>query len=68
MLKPSPYTPHVADTLARMIAQIYDEEYVAVVQGHRDVNTLLLRERWDLIFFTGSPELGRIVMERPHTT
>ncbi len=63
VLKPSPYTPHVADTLARMIAQIYDEKYVAVVQGHRDVNTLLLRERWDLIFFTGSPELGRIVME-----
>lgn len=63
VLKPSPYTPHVAATLRAMIAEIFDEEYVALVEGHREVNTLLLGERWDLIFFTGSPELGRVVME-----
>lgn len=62
LLKPSPYTPQVSQTLARMIGEIYDEEYIAVVQGHREVNTLLLDERWDVIFFTGSPALGRIVM------
>lgn len=63
VLKPSPYTPYVSATLHAMIAEIYDEEYIAVVEGHREVNTLLLGERWDLIFFTGSPELGRAVME-----
>ncbi len=63
VLKPSPYTPYVSATLHTMIAEIYDEEYIAVVEGHREVNTLLLGERWDLIFFTGSPELGRVVME-----
>ncbi|WP_300102573.1 aldehyde dehydrogenase family protein [uncultured Alistipes sp.] len=63
VLKPSPYTPYVSATLHAMIAEIYDEEYIAVVEGHREVNTLLLGERWDLIFFTGSPELGRVVME-----
>lgn len=63
VLKPSPYTPHVSATLHAMIAEIYDEEYIAVVEGHREINTLLLGERWDLIFFTGSPELGRVVME-----
>ena len=62
LLKPSPYTPHVAETLERMVAEIYDEEYVAVVQGDREVNTQLFDMRWDLIFFTGSPALGRIVM------
>ena len=62
VLKPSPYTPYVSATLHAMIAEIYDEEYIAV-EGHREVNTLLLGERWDLIFFTGSPELGRVVME-----
>lgn len=62
LLKPSPYTTHVSETIARMIAQIYDEHYVAVVQGHRKVNTQLLAERWDMIFCTGSPALGRIVM------
>lgn len=62
LLKPSPYTPNVARTLERMIAEIYDEEYIAVVQGDRTVNTQLFDERWDLIFLTGSPALGRIAM------
>lgn len=62
VLKPSPYTPHVSETLARMIAEIYDEEYVAVVEGDREVNARLLEERWDIIFFTGSPDTGRVVM------
>lgn len=62
VLKPSPYTPHVAEAIGRMVAETFPEEYIAVVQGNRDVNTLLLAERWDLIFFTGSPALGRIVM------
>lgn len=62
MLKPSPYVPHVAAVLGEMIAGTFDEKYIAVVQGNRDVNTQLLTRRWDLIFFTGSPALGRIVM------
>ena len=62
LLKPSPSTPRVCEVVARMIAEIYDEQYIAVVQGHRDVNTWLLDERWDTIFFTGSPDLGRVVM------
>lgn len=62
VVKPSPYVPHVAEVLERMIYETFDREYVAVVQGHRDVNTELLRQRYDVIFFTGSPELGRVVM------
>lgn len=62
VLKPSPYVPHVAEVLERLIAEAFDEEYVAVVQGNRDVNTALLKERYDVIFFTGSPDLGRVVM------
>ncbi len=56
LLKPSPYTPHVAKTIEGLISEIFDEQYVAVV------NTLLFGMRWDAIFFTGSPALGRIVM------
>ena len=62
ILKPSPYTPNVSATLAKLIAEVFPEEYVAVVQGNRDVNTALLEQRFDIIFFTGSPELGRVVM------
>ena len=63
VLKPSPYVPTVADVLERMIDETFDDEYIAVVQGNRNVNSLLLAERYDLIFFTGSPVLGRTVME-----
>ena len=62
VLKPSPYVPNVSKVTQRMIEDTFSDEYVAVVQGNREVNSALLEERWDLIFFTGSPALGRIVM------
>lgn len=63
ILKPSPYVPTVASVVEQMIAETFDEKYIAVVQGNREVNTLLLEQRFDIIFFTGSPQLGKTVME-----
>ena len=62
VLKPSPYVPTVSKVIEEMISETFDQEYIAVVQGHRDVNTALLEQRWDLIFFTGSPTLAKTVM------
>lgn len=62
VLKPSPYVPEVSDVIEKMIRDTFSEEYIAVVQGDRDVNTALLEQRWDMIFFTGSPSFGRAVM------
>lgn len=62
VLKPSPYVPNVSKAIEDMLADTFPEDYIAVVQGHRDVNTALLEQRWDIIFFTGSPSLGRLVM------
>lgn len=63
VLKPSPYVPNVSRVIEEMIGGTFDERYIAVVQGNREVNTQLLAQRWDLIFFTGSPALGHLVME-----
>ena len=63
MLKPSPYVPNVSRVLTKMIRATFSEEYIAIVEGNREVNKMLLAERWDLIFFTGSPALGKMVME-----
>ena len=63
VLKPSPYVPNVSEVTRRMIEDTFSDEHVAVIQGHRDTNAALLEERWDIIFFTGSPALGRTVME-----
>lgn len=63
MLKPSPYVPNVSRVLTEMIRATFQEEYIAIVEGNRDVNKILLAERWDMIFFTGSPSLGKMVMQ-----
>lgn len=62
MLKPSPYVPNVSQVIADMIHDTFDSKYVAIVQGNREVNAALLALRWDIIFFTGSPSLGKGVM------
>ena len=63
MLKPSPYVPNVSRVLTEMIRSTFRPEQVAIVEGNRQVNQMLLNERWDIIFFTGSPSLGKMVME-----
>ena len=63
ILKPSPYVPNVSKALEDMIADTFPEEYIAVVQGNRVVNGELFKHRYDLVFLTGSPSLGRIAME-----
>ena len=62
ILKPSPYVPHVSMVLDAMIKESFSPEYIAIVQGNREVNTALLEQKFDIIFFTGSPDLGRKVM------
>lgn len=62
VLKPSPYVPHVSEVIEQMIQSVFPQEYIAVTQGNRVVNQQLLEQRWDIIFFTGSPALGRQVM------
>lgn len=62
MLKPSPYTPRVSALLAEMVSSFFDPAYIALAEGDREVNTALLAQRFDIIFFTGSPQLGRVVM------
>ena len=62
VLKPSPYVPAVSKVIEDMIAETFAQEYIAVVQGNRNVNAALLEQRWDIIFFTGSPALAKTVM------
>jgi aldehyde dehydrogenase (NAD+) len=62
VLKPSPYVPNVSKVIENMIKEAFEERYIAVVQGNRTVNTALLEQRWDIIFFTGSPSLAKTVM------
>jgi aldehyde dehydrogenase (NAD+) len=63
VLKPSEMTPHSSACMKRLLAEVFEEDEVAVVEGDRAVSEALLRKRWDHIFFTGSPAVGRLVMK-----
>ena len=64
VLKPSAYAPASSHLLKKMIQETFPPEYITVVEGGRKENCLLLEERFDYIFFTGSPEVGKTVMEK----
>lgn len=62
VLKPSAYARATSSAIAKVITDTFPPEYITVVEGGRQQNTALLEEKFDYIFFTGSPEVGRIVM------
>ncbi|MDR3366157.1 MAG: aldehyde dehydrogenase family protein [Prevotellaceae bacterium] len=63
ILKASPYTPTIAKVMEEMIRDTFSDDYVGFAQGNRDVNIFLLEQQFDVIFFTGSAELGKKVMK-----
>ncbi len=62
LLKPSPDTPHIAKVMQEIIDKTFDPTYISLVQGGRETNSILFAQRFDLIFFTGSPKVGKVVM------
>ncbi len=63
ILKPSEMTPATSELMERILSGIFDPEEVTVIQGGADTATALLELPFHHIFFTGSPRVGRIVME-----
>ena len=63
VLKPSPYSQYTSEVMQMIIDDTFDKEYITMIQGHRDVNQALLAQKFDFIFYTGSPDMGRVVME-----
>ncbi len=64
VLKPSAYAPESSRVLRELCEEAFDPQLVCVIEGGRAENTALLDERWDSIFFTGSVEVGKLVMEK----
>ena len=62
LLKPSAYAPATAEVLREILSEAFPEEHVAVILGGRAENNALLHQKFDKIFFTGSPLVGRDVM------
>jgi aldehyde dehydrogenase (NAD+) len=63
ILKPSELTPHFSKVLSNIVSQVFEPEEVGVVEGDAEVASALLKLPFDHIFYTGSPAIGKIVME-----
>ncbi len=62
MLKPSEMTPEISRVLDEIVQEIFEEEEIYLFQGDATVAQKLLEQSFDHIFYTGNPEIGKIVM------
>ena len=49
--------------LKKFFAEVFPPEYVTLIDGGHDVADLCLAQRFDKIFYTGSPAVGKHVLE-----
>lgn len=61
--KPSRHAKHTFELMSRMISGNFDPDHISIIEGGREVNQLLLEEQFDYIFFTGSTEVGKKIMQ-----
>jgi len=64
IVKPSEFSPNVSHLMKEMTARLFPENEIAFFEGDKDVSTALLKKPFNHIFFTGSPPVGKIVMEK----
>ncbi|MQA21748.1 aldehyde dehydrogenase family protein [Rugamonas sp. FT103W] len=62
IIKPSEMTPAVSALMARIIADVFPADEVALFEGSQPTSHALLQLPFDHIFFTGSPSVGKLVM------
>lgn len=68
VLKTSAYSPNTNAAIGKVIESVFPPEYVSVFYGGSQVNTALLQQKFDYIFFTGSKRVGQIVYQRAAET
>ena len=63
VIKTSELVPDVSEVIERLINETFKKEYIAYIPGEIPETTQLLKQKFDHIFFTGSPQVGSIVMK-----
>ena len=63
VLKTSSKSKASTEALKKLIAQTFPKEYITVIDGGHDIADMCLEERFDKIFYTGSPAVAKHVLE-----
>jgi len=63
ILKPSEISSNTSKILKKIINTTFDSDYIHILEGDAKVTQSLLKLSFDHIFFTGSPHVGRIIMQ-----
>ncbi len=64
ILKSSQSSPNVTRVMAKLIENTFERGHVDVVLGSHEDCDYLLEQDFDYIFFTGSPRVGKMVMQK----
>ncbi|MBR6807074.1 MAG: aldehyde dehydrogenase [Clostridia bacterium] len=62
VVKPSAYSPATSEIVREIIEECFDAKYVVCITGGRKENAELLAKKFDMIFFTGSTNVGKEVL------
>jgi aldehyde dehydrogenase (NAD+) len=62
VIKASSKSAECTRVLKRFFAEVFPPEYVTLIDGGHDVADICLAQRFDKIFYTGSPSVGKHVM------
>lgn len=64
VIKPSEHAPATSALLKKMIDSTFEQAYITVIEGEKQVSQLLSKQPFDYIFFTGSTEVGKLIMKQ----
>jgi aldehyde dehydrogenase (NAD+) len=62
VIKSSSKSAACTAVLKRFFAEVFPPEYITLIDGGHDVADMCLAQRFDKIFYTGSPAVGKHVM------
>jgi aldehyde dehydrogenase (NAD+) len=62
IMKPSSLNPETAKIIKKISDEYFSKDVVETFLGSTEVTNVLLEEKFDHIFFTGSPRVGRVIM------
>lgn len=63
IIKPSEYTPHTSAVIRKVVNHVFSPDEAEVVEGDVETSAGLLALPFNHIFFTGSPQVGKVVMK-----